>query len=118
MREIASELKVLKLYGMAGAWGDLATSGQQPVMEESRWLIEHLLDDLANRSGLAPMELTDDALALLCAQPASAASARAASREPSQAISARFAGRVPAQPGGTTSAGRPVSMKAASVSDS
>ncbi|MDU9408524.1 sigma 54-interacting transcriptional regulator [Pseudomonas sp. zfem001] len=32
-------------------------------------LIEHLLDDLANRSGLAPMELTDDALALLCAQP-------------------------------------------------
>ena len=31
-------------------------------------LIEHLLDDLANRSGLAPMELTDDALALLCAQ--------------------------------------------------
>ena len=44
MREIASELKVLKLYGMAGAWGDLATSGQQPVMEESRWLIEHLLD--------------------------------------------------------------------------
>ncbi len=32
-------------------------------------LIEHLLDDLANRSGLAPMELSDDALALLCAQP-------------------------------------------------
>ena len=32
-------------------------------------LIEHLLDDLANRSGLAPLELTDDALALLCAQP-------------------------------------------------
>ncbi len=32
-------------------------------------LIEHLLDDLANRSGLAPLELSDDALALLCAQP-------------------------------------------------
>ena len=31
--------------------------------------LDHLLDDLANRSGLAPMELTDDALALLCAQP-------------------------------------------------
>ena len=44
MREIAAELKVLKLYGMAGAWSDLATSGQQPVMEDSRWLIEHLLD--------------------------------------------------------------------------
>ena len=44
MREIVSELKALKLYGMAGAWGDLATSGQQPMMEDSRWLIEHLLD--------------------------------------------------------------------------
>ena len=44
MREIVSELKALKLYGMAGAWSDLATSGQQPAMEESRWLIEHLLD--------------------------------------------------------------------------
>jgi len=32
-------------------------------------LTEHLLDDLANRSGLAPLELSDDALALLCAQP-------------------------------------------------
>jgi len=32
-------------------------------------LIEHLLDDLADRSGLAPLELSDDALALLCAQP-------------------------------------------------
>ncbi|RMH81917.1 sigma-54-dependent Fis family transcriptional regulator, partial [Pseudomonas sp. AOB-7] len=32
-------------------------------------LIEHLLDDLANRSGLAPLELSGDALALLCAQP-------------------------------------------------
>ena len=44
MREIAAELKTLKLYGMASAWGDLATSGQQPTMEDSRWLIEHLLD--------------------------------------------------------------------------
>ncbi len=44
MREIASEFKALKLYGMAGAWSDLATSGLQPAMEESRWLIEHLLD--------------------------------------------------------------------------
>ena len=32
MREIVSELKALKLYGMAGAWGDLATSGQQPQL--------------------------------------------------------------------------------------
>jgi transcriptional regulator with PAS, ATPase and Fis domain len=31
-------------------------------------LIEHLLDDIANRSGQAPMELTPEAVALLCAQ--------------------------------------------------
>ena len=32
-------------------------------------VIEHLLDDIANRSGQAPMELTADAIALLCHQP-------------------------------------------------
>ncbi|WPC04723.1 sigma 54-interacting transcriptional regulator [Pseudomonas benzenivorans] len=32
-------------------------------------LVEHLLDDIANRSGQAPMELAADALALLAAQP-------------------------------------------------
>ncbi|AJE14211.1 sigma-54 interaction domain-containing protein [Stutzerimonas balearica] len=32
-------------------------------------LVEHLLDDIANRSGQAPMELSQEALALLCAQP-------------------------------------------------
>ena len=44
MREIVSEFRAMKLYGMAGAWGDLVTGGQQPIMEDSRWLIEHLLD--------------------------------------------------------------------------
>ncbi|CAM5411741.1 Sigma-54-dependent Fis family transcriptional regulator OS=Stutzerimonas stutzeri OX=316 GN=CXK95_11170 PE=4 SV=1 [Stutzerimonas stutzeri] len=32
-------------------------------------VIEHLLDDIANRSGQPPMELSPQALALLCAQP-------------------------------------------------
>lgn len=32
-------------------------------------LVEHLLDDIANRSGQPPMELTPDAMALLCSQP-------------------------------------------------
>jgi transcriptional regulator with PAS, ATPase and Fis domain len=32
-------------------------------------LVEHLLDDIANRSGQAPMELSDEALALLAEQP-------------------------------------------------
>ncbi len=32
-------------------------------------LVEHLLDDIANRSGQAPMELTAEAVALLCTQP-------------------------------------------------
>ena len=32
-------------------------------------VVEHLLDDIANRSGQPPMELSPEALALLCAQP-------------------------------------------------
>jgi len=32
-------------------------------------VVEHLLDDIANRSGQAPMELSPEALALLCVQP-------------------------------------------------
>ena len=42
MREIAAELKELRLYGMAGAWVDLTAQGSAGI-ESSRWLIEHLL---------------------------------------------------------------------------
>jgi DNA replication protein DnaC len=42
MREIAAELKELRLYGMASAWVDLTSQGQTGI-ESSRWLIEHLL---------------------------------------------------------------------------
>lgn len=41
MREIATELKELRLYGMAGAWVDLTSQGSAGT-ESSRWLIEHL----------------------------------------------------------------------------
>ncbi len=40
MREIGTELKALKLYGMAGAWSELSVKG----IDSSRWLIEQLLD--------------------------------------------------------------------------
>jgi DNA replication protein DnaC len=44
MREIISELKALKLYGMAEAWSELTSRGQPSALEDTRWLIEHLLD--------------------------------------------------------------------------
>lgn len=44
MRELSTELKALKLYGMAGAWGDLMGNGNARTLEDSRWLMEHLLD--------------------------------------------------------------------------
>jgi hypothetical protein len=43
MREIAAELKELRLYGMAGAWEDLVKQGGHATLESSRWLLEHLL---------------------------------------------------------------------------
>ena len=44
MRDVASELKRLRLYGMAGAWADLMSQGTLAGVESSRWLIEHLLE--------------------------------------------------------------------------
>jgi len=50
MRDVAAELKELRLHGMAGAWADLTSQeGMPPGMSSdlgvrtSRWLIEHLL---------------------------------------------------------------------------
>ena len=42
MRDVATELKELRLYGMAGAWADLTVQGNAGI-DSSRWLIEHLL---------------------------------------------------------------------------
>jgi len=43
MREVAAELKALRLYGMVGAWEEIIAQGTQTAVESSRWLIEHLL---------------------------------------------------------------------------
>ena len=43
MRDVATELKALRLHGMAGAWSDLMEQGASGGLESSRWLIEHLL---------------------------------------------------------------------------
>lgn len=44
MRDIATELKNLRLYGMAGAWDELLALGESAGLQSARWLIEHLLD--------------------------------------------------------------------------
>ena len=49
MRELAVELKQLRMRGMAGAWADLVEqggggeTGGSAAIESSRWLLEHLL---------------------------------------------------------------------------
>jgi len=44
MREVAAELKALRLYGMVNAWEEIVAQGKQTAVESSRWLIEHLLE--------------------------------------------------------------------------
>jgi DNA replication protein len=43
MRDVAAELKALRLYGMTSAWSDLTAQGGPAALDTSRWLIEHLL---------------------------------------------------------------------------
>jgi DNA replication protein DnaC len=43
MRDVAAELKALRLYGMAGAWEELLGQGESSGVASSRWLVEHLL---------------------------------------------------------------------------
>jgi len=42
MRDIAAELKALRLFGMGSAWTDLTAQGTASL-DVSKWLIEHLL---------------------------------------------------------------------------
>lgn len=44
MRNVALELKELRLYGMVSAWEDILAQGKSATMDASHWLIEHLLD--------------------------------------------------------------------------
>ena len=59
MIDVATELKGLRLHGMAGAWTDLIAQGATST-ESSRWLIEHLLQaettDRAMRSVSEPSD--------------------------------------------------------------
>jgi DNA replication protein DnaC len=43
MRDVAAELKSLRLYGMMNAWEEVAADSNSVGMQTSRWLIEHLL---------------------------------------------------------------------------
>lgn len=43
MRDVAAELKELRLYGMASVWEEIAAQGEASGLSSSRWLIEHLL---------------------------------------------------------------------------
>ena len=43
MRDVAAELKALRLSGMVGAWEEIISQSEATV-ESSRWLVEHLLD--------------------------------------------------------------------------
>ena len=43
MRDVAAELKELRLYGMMSAWEEVSADGNSIGMQTSRWLIEHLL---------------------------------------------------------------------------
>lgn len=45
MRDLATELKALRLYGMAAAWASLAAQGESARVDAARWLVEHLLDE-------------------------------------------------------------------------
>jgi DNA replication protein DnaC len=44
MRDIGAELKALRLYGMASAWGELSTDEAGLGLQSARWLIERLLE--------------------------------------------------------------------------
>ena len=44
MREVAAELKALRLYGMVAAWEEIIAHGTSAAVDSSRWLIEHLLN--------------------------------------------------------------------------
>jgi DNA replication protein DnaC len=43
MRDVTTDLKALRLHGMAGAWSDLVEQGASAGLDSARWLIEHLL---------------------------------------------------------------------------
>ena len=61
-RDLVTELKQLRLHGMADAWSDLALQGTNAALDGSRWLLEHLLQaegtDRAMRSVSHQIQVT------------------------------------------------------------
>ncbi len=51
MRDLAIELKALRLHGMAAAWAELLSQGAAEL-DASRWLLEHLLAAEATDRGV------------------------------------------------------------------
>jgi DNA replication protein DnaC len=43
MSDLTSDLKELRLYGMASAWEDLQANSSASTLQASQWLIDHLL---------------------------------------------------------------------------
>ena len=43
MRDVAAELRNLRLHGMAAAWEEIVAQGDSAGLQTSRWLIDHLL---------------------------------------------------------------------------
>lgn len=43
MRDVPAELKGLRLYGMAGAWEEIASGSNRADLQSVGWLMEHLL---------------------------------------------------------------------------
>ena len=43
MSDLTSDLKELRLYGMASAWEELQANSSASTLQASRWLIDHLL---------------------------------------------------------------------------
>ena len=51
MLDITTELKALRLHGMASAWTELIAQGATST-QTSQWLIEHLLQEENNDRGM------------------------------------------------------------------
>ena len=44
MSEIVSQLRALKLHGMADSYAELLSQGRNASVDMSEWLIKHLID--------------------------------------------------------------------------
>ena len=57
MAEVITDLKALKLHGMAQAYGELLEQGGTAALQSSHWLIEHLLQAEHTYQALRTLQL-------------------------------------------------------------